>query len=71
MKKIERILNNLEKALAALFALLVGIISYVFLNIEKLSVGKLITLSLGFILLVIAICVGFYIYVKNFNKLED
>ena len=71
MKKIERILNNLENGITALFALIVGLVSYIFINAEKLPLYKNIILGFGFVFLSSLVVVAAIFYAKYFKKLED
>ena len=64
-------LDNLEKIIGVLGVSLFGMISYLFVNIDKLSFVKNVVLALGIIeitLLIIGLGIA---YNEHFNKLKD
>lgn len=69
--KTDRMLDNLEKIIGVLGVSLFGMISYLFVNIDKLSFVKNVVLALGIIeitLLIIGLGIA---YNEHFNKLKD
>ena len=69
--KTDRVLDNLEKIIGVLGVSLFGMISYLFVNIDKLSFVKNVVLALGIIeitLLIIGLGIA---YNEHFNKLKD
>lgn len=71
MKKLERILNNLEKVISAIAIALLGMISYLFVNVENLVLTKLVILWVGIVLDFISLVVFGIIYVKYLNQLKE
>lgn len=71
MKKLERILNNLEKALSYCFVSIIGIFVYLFLNYESLSINRLIVIAIviNFLILISGILMIFYNH--HFHDLKD
>lgn len=71
MKKLERILNNLEKVISAFGLALLGMISYLFVNAENLTLTKLVILWVGMVLACAVIAVLCLWYNKYLNQLKE
>ena len=69
--KTDRMLDNLEKIIGVLGVSLFGMISYLFVNIDKLSFVKNVVLTLGIIELTLLIIGLGIAYNEHFNKLKD
>lgn len=68
--RINRILDNLERVIGALLVAIMGMISYFFVNMEKLSSFKIALLFLGIVLFAIFVAVLLLIYTQELNKLD-
>lgn len=71
MKKLDRILNNLEKAISTFGLALLGMISYLFVNAEHLTTIKFIILWVGMALvcgIIVVLCVW---YKKSLNQIKE
>lgn len=71
LEKIKTILDYLKNILLAFIVGLFGIASFTFVNIDTLSVGQMVVISIAVIfdIIVIAILVKFII--KKLNELEE
>lgn len=71
MKKLERILNNLEKVISAFGLALLGMISYAFVNADSLTPTRIVFLAFGMVLACAVIAVLCVVYIKYLNQLEE
>lgn len=71
MKKLERILNNLEKVISAFGLALLGMISYAFVNADNLTPTRIVFLAFGMMLACAVIAVLCVVYIKYLNQLEE
>ncbi len=69
--KTDRILDNLEKGIGVLGVSLFGMVSYMFVNIDKISFVKNVVLALGIIEFSLFIAMLGIVYKKYFDKLKD
>lgn len=69
--RIDRVLDNLEKMIGALLISFFGMISYLFVNMEKLSFGKICILVGGMVLVIVALSALGVMYKKYFNKIKE
>ncbi len=69
--KTDRILDNLEKIVGILGISLFGMVSYMFVNIDKLPFIKNVVLALGIIEFVILIVGLVIVYNKYLKELKD
>lgn len=70
-RRIDRVLDNLEKMIGALLISFFGMISYLFVNMEKLSFGKICILVGGMVLVIMALSALGVMYKKYFNKIKE
>ena len=70
-RRIDRVLDNLERMIGALLISFFGMISYLFVNIEKLSSSKIWILVGGMALVIVAIAVLGIMYKKYLNKIQE
>lgn len=70
-RRIDRVLDNLERMISALLISFFGMISYLFVNIEKLPFGKMWILIVGMVAVVILVAVLGIMYKKYFNKIKE
>ena len=71
MKKLDRILNNLEKAISTFGIALLGMVSYLFINAENLTTIKFIILWVGIVLACGVIAVLCVWYKKYLNQIKE
>lgn len=69
--RINRILDNLEKTIGIFGVSLFGMISYLFVNIEKLSFGKTCVLIGGMLLVIVIIITLCVVYRNYLNKIKE
>ncbi len=69
--RIDRVLDNLERMIGALLISFFGMISYLFVNIEKLPFGKMWIFIVGMVVAVILVGVLGIMYKKYFNKIKE
>lgn len=70
-RRIDRVLDNLERMISALLISFFGMISYLFVNIEKLPFGKMWILIVGMVAVVILVAVLGIMYKKYLNKIKE
>lgn len=70
-RRIDRVLDNLERMIGALLISFFGMISYLFVNVEKLSFSKIWILVGGMALVIVAIAVLGIMYKKYLNKIQE
>ena len=71
MKKLDRILNNLEKAISTFGLALLGMISYAFVNAENLAPIKVSFLAFGIVSAYTLIVVLCRLYVTHLNQIKE
>ena len=69
--KINRILDNIEKAIGVFGVSLLGMISYLFVNIDKLTNNKLQLWIIGATIDIAIMLILAFAYEKHFDKLKD
>lgn len=69
--RIDRVLDNLEKVMGVFGVSLLGMISYLFVNVEKLSFAKICILASGIVAVFVLIIVLVVIYQKYLNKIKE
>lgn len=70
-RRIDRVLDNLEKVMGVFGVSLLGMISYLFVNVEKLSFAKICILASGMVAVFVLIIVLVAIYQKYLNKIKE
>lgn len=69
-KKIEKIIDTYKNLLSILIVALFGMVAFLFVNADIMSVFKIVLLVLGIIFDCIIIAIVVWQYVKNLNILE-
>ncbi|RDU51593.1 hypothetical protein CQA49_08185 [Helicobacter sp. MIT 00-7814] len=69
--KLDRILDNLEKAISALIVSFFGLISYLFVNAENLITIKIVVLSIGIAFNVVVLAYLSMLYYRYFNSKDE
>lgn len=70
-RRIDRVLDNLERVMGVFGVSLLGMISYLFVNVEKLSFAKICILVSGMVAVFVLIIVLVAIYQKYLNKIKE
>lgn len=69
-KKIEKIIDTYKNLLSILIVALFGMVAFLFVNADIMSIFKIVLLVLGIIFDCIIIAIVVWQYVKNLNILE-
>lgn len=69
--KTDRMLDNLEKIIGVLGVSLLGMISYLFVNIDNLTDNKMQLWVIGAIVIIAIMALLVVAYMKFYNKIKD
>lgn len=70
-EKTDKLIDAYKSLLSILVVSLFGMIAFLFINVENLSNLKIITLICGIIVVLVAIGIVVWQYIRNLNELEE
>lgn len=69
-ERLDKILEYLKSLINGLSIVLIGLISYTFINFEKINTARLLLLSLAFVVTIVLIGIFVRILIKKLDELE-